>query len=80
LLKPIPSVTIAYSYSKVGYVCLQGGTLNGHNSGTVQKNLCFVVKPLCKNFKMLGQGKQQFLNLLTGTAVNRGVVVNLHVK
>jgi hypothetical protein len=29
---------------------------------------------------MFGQGKQQFLNLLTGTAVNRGVVVNPHVK
>jgi hypothetical protein len=29
LLNPMPSVTITYSYSKVGYVCLQGGTLNG---------------------------------------------------
>jgi hypothetical protein len=27
LLNPMPSVTITYSYSKVGYVCLQGGTL-----------------------------------------------------
>jgi hypothetical protein len=29
LLKPMSSVTITYSYSKVGYVCLQRGTLNG---------------------------------------------------